>query len=314
MKIKSLELYGIFQTNVSTVLTKNIFTTYIPISASIYMAQKKIVNHYLRRDENGLIIDKKKFNELLGIKLNDLNKITWKSEARNRRFSKSVGSPGIDMIPVLNDEELIELEVKLTVVPTHARQKVTEMIIRQNTQFNLAERICYHHYSLLNNKMNFDSLKQFVEKYWKLQKPFIIHGLWKTIESTSELDKKNTLDVVCISDFAYLHMLLISPQEKSRNGKAVKTRIGRVVDLIINWINEYKKHDAITYKGDTEGSKDHLKITLYPVDYQKELKKIFYYLRLNFNDVQKIIPKKSISALGPERRFDSSLIFTLAQK
>jgi len=314
MKNESAELYGIFQSNVSTVLTKNIFTTYVPISASIYMAEKNIENHYLSRNKTGLIVDKKKFDELLNIELSDLSKIQWKSEARNSRFTHSIGSPGIDMIPVLNGVELMELEVKLTVVPTHARQKVTEMIIRQNTQFNLAERICYHYYSLLKNDMDFDSLKQFVNKYWNLQKPFIIHGLWKTIESTSKLDKKNTMDVVCISDFAYLDMLLSSPQEKSRNGKTVKTRIGRVVDLIINWINEYKKNNTLTYKHDTEGSKDHLKITLYPVDYQEELKKIFYNLRLNFDDVQNIIPKKSLSGLGPERRFDSSLIFTLAQK
>jgi hypothetical protein len=314
MKVKSVELYGIHSSNVSTVLTKNIFTTYIPISASIYMANKNILNHYLRLNKTNLVIDNKKFNELLGISLNELNQIIWKSESKNSAFDKSIGSPGIDMVPVLNGKELLELEVKLTVVPTHAKNKITEMIIRQNTQFNLVERICYYHSSLLNTEMNFKTLKEFVNRYWNLQKPFIVHGLWKTIENKSELDKKNTMDVVCISDFGYLHMLLSSPQEKIHNGKSIKTRIGRVVDLIINWINEYVKYDKLTYKESTEGSKDHLKITLYPVDYQKDLKGFFYNLRLNFDDIMQIIPKESISQLGPERRFDSSLIFTLAQK
>ena len=86
MKNESAELYGIFQSNVSTVLTKNIFTTYVPISASIYMAEKNIENHYLSRNKTGLIVDKKKFDELLNIELSDLSKIQWKSEARNSRF------------------------------------------------------------------------------------------------------------------------------------------------------------------------------------------------------------------------------------
>jgi len=314
VKGKNPELYSIFNSNVDSLLTKNIFATYVPIAASIYMTHKNVPNYYLRRDNSGLTIDKKKFDKLLEVKPEDLSKVKWNSEEKSRRFTKSIGSPGIDMVPTLNGNELTEFEVKLTVVPTHARKKVTEMIIRQNTQFNLAERICYYYFSLLKNDMDFNKLKLFVEKYWKLQKPFILHGLWKTVENTAELDKKNTMDVLCISDFAYLHILLSSPQEKGKDGNYVKTRIGRVVDLIIDWINEYKKHGKMTYKEATEGSKDHLKITLYPVDYHKDLKNIFYNLRLNFEDVMKIIPKKSIDGLGPERRFDASLLFTLAKK
>jgi len=314
VKDKQPLLFNIYKSNVDSVLTKNIFATYIPISASIYMSDNNIPNYYLTRDKNGLTIAKKKFEELLNVKPEDLSKIEWNSEERNSRFTKSRGSPGIDMVPILNGTELTELEVKLTVIPTHARKKVTEMIIRQNTQFNLAERLCYYYNSYLPNELNFEKLKQFVEKHWKLQTPFILHGLWKTVESTSELDKKNTMDVLCISDFAYLHMLLSLPQEKGKAGMKVKTRIGRVVDLIIKWINEYKKRDTLTYKEPTEGSKDHLKITLYPVDHHNDLKNVFYNLRLNFDDLMKIIPKKSIGGLGPERRLDASLIYTLAKK
>jgi len=95
---------------------------------------------------------------------------------------------------------------------------------------------------------------------------------------------------------------------------SVKTRIGRVVDQIIEWINEFLQKDRITYKDPSQGSKDHLKITLYPVDYNEDLKNTFLNLKLNMEHVQKIIPKSSIEKLDPERRLDQSLLFSMIQQ
>lgn len=308
-KPKAPELYGIRKTNQKTILTKNLFTIYLPISASIYMSDNNIQNLYLKREGSDLAISRAKFEELLGVGSSELPRISWNSEGRKREFNKSIRAPGIDMLPVLGSKELIELEVKLTVVPTHARKKITEMIVRQNTQFNFAERLCYYYDKFLDKNMNFNKLKRFLEENWKYQNPFIIHGLWKTKEKTPILDEKNTLDVMAISDFAYLHMLLSAPQKK---GGEVKTRIGRVVDLVIGWINEYKNRGSITYKGPSEGSKNHLKITLYPIDYKPELWNVFNNLRLSRGDLLKIVPEGSINALSPERRLDASLMFALS--
>ncbi|MBA7632095.1 hypothetical protein ES703_39637 [subsurface metagenome] len=310
--VKDSELYGIKIINLETILTKNVFTTYLPISASIYMSDKGIPTTYLKREESGLVISQTRFEELLGIRSSDFSRISWNSEGRKSSFGKSIRAPGIDMLPVFGRRELIELEVKLTVVPTYAKEKTTEMIIRQNTQFNFAERLCYYYGDFFEKDMDFDKIKNFLEENWLRQNPFIVHGLWKTIRDTPKLDRKNTLDVVVISDFAYLHMLLSAPQTKGMITGAAKTRIGRVVDLIIGWINEYKNQGKMIYKGPLEGSKDHLKITLYPVDYKPELKSVFNNLRLSYEDLLKIVPKKSIKALSPERRLDASLYFALA--
>lgn len=311
---KEPELYRIYKTNVDTILTKNIFTTYLPISASIYMTDKGMKNPYLRVNKNGLAITHEKFEKLMGVKHSDLSDISWNSESRRREFKKSVRAPGIDMMPVLNGKDVIELEVKLTVVPTHAKNKLTEMIVRQNTQFNLTERLCYDYGDLFEDNVDLKQLKDFVEKNWKFQKPFIVHGLWKTKGSSPIFDEKNTLDVLLISDFAYLYMLLNSPLNKKLGKTMAKTRIGRVVDQILEWINEYKNDNKLTYKGPSEGSKDHLKITLYPVDYKPELKKIFTNLRLSLKDLLNIVPRVSIDSLDPERRLDTSLLFVELQK
>ncbi|MAF44052.1 MAG: hypothetical protein CMI54_07820 [Parcubacteria group bacterium] len=82
----------------------------------------------------------------------------------------------------------------------------------------------------------------------------------------------------------------------------------------MQWLNEYSQHNKLTYLKQDQGSRDHLKITLYPYDFCGELKNIYLSPRLNFRDLLQIIPKKSIRKLSPERRLDASVLFTLASK
>lgn len=186
------------------------------------------------------------------------------------------------------------------------------MIVRQNTQFNFAERLCYRYGQYLSTNPTLEELRQLIAEHQDIQQPFIIHGLWKTEGHDSKIDKEHALDVTVISDLAYLKILLSSKLEKNEKGSVVKTRIGRVVDLILKWIKEYKTHDKITYKEESQGSKDHLKITLYPVEHFEPLRSIYNNLRLTFDDLKQIVTSESIKKLSPERRLDGSIIFTLA--
>jgi hypothetical protein len=311
-RVRDDELYGIHDSNVPTVLTKNIFTTYLPIAASLYMMDNGIKQSYLKLGRSGLVIEEAAFDEIMATDAESLHTAVWNSSAKRASFDKSINPPGIDIIPVMNGEEFLEMEVKLTVVPTFNAEKVTEMIIRQNTQFCFAERLCYYHGSLFGRAVDKAGLIEFYKRNFNKQKPFIVHGLWKTT-SGKELDKQNTLDAMIISDFAYLYILLNSQLEKQQGGRMLKTRIGRIVDNIIGWINEFKQRGILTYREPAQGSKDHLKITLYLVDYKPELKEKFYNLRLGFDDLLKIVPSSSIAALSPERRLDATLLFTLAK-
>ncbi len=306
------ELYGVKNTNVSTVLTKNIFTTYVPVSASIFLEDKNLRLPVLSVGSGELKIEERFFSELIGTKKDKLKEIVWGSECRNPSYSKSRRAPGVDMGASLGDKFLLEFEIKLTVVPTHAESKVTEMIVRQNTQFNFAERLCYKFGRYLSKNPSISELKSILTKQEKNQDLFILHGIWKTVNHDSRIDQKNSLDVVAITDLAYLKILLNSTHEKTSRGTMIKTRIGRVVDQILSWIKEFKNSDKITYLGDSEGSRDHLKITLYPFEHKPELGKIYSAPRLNFSELQKIVLPDSIKQLSPERRLDASIIFTLA--
>ncbi len=308
------ELYGIKKTNVKTVLTKNIFTTYAPVSAAIYLEDHSLNIPYIFIKDNSLQIEERPFSNLLGVDKNNLKEIRWKSECRNPTYDKSKNAPGIDMGAELDNSFVLEFEVKLTVVPTHAERKVTEMIVRQNTQFNFAERLCYRYGDFFSNNPTVDELNRLIEERSGDQLPFMLHALWKTKGHSSEIDRKNTFDVTMISDLAYLKILLSSSLEKTNKKSEVKTRIGRILNLILGWIKEFKTKGSLTYKEVGEGSKDHLKITLYPVDYHKGLKKIYNNLRINFEQLQTIVPAKSIKELSPERRLDASIIFTLANQ
>lgn len=306
-------LYGInkFRVKKNDILTKNIFTNYVPISASIYLRDRGMEHHYLQVDAKGeLELAHKKFEDILGVKYSDLPNILWESPGRNKNHVKSIGAPGFDMMPYLGDRQLIELEVKLTVIPAFAEGIVTEMIVRQNTQFGFAERLCYDYDDLLRANMTLDDLRQFVKRASPRQKPFIVHGLWQTQGRKYTLHKKHTMDVMIISDIAYLKVLLGAPH--LLHGK--KTRVGRVLDLLTSWITEFKTKGTITYKGPKEGSKDHLKNTLYLVKHLQILRDVFCKLRLDIEDMKKIVPKESIQRLAPERRLDASLVFTLTEE
>lgn len=103
------ELYCIKKTNVNSVLSKNIFTTYVPISAAIYLDDNNKTLYYLNVHANNLRVSNKYFRELLGVTSEQLKSIKWLSESRNPAYNKSVRAPGIDMGSELEGNFLIEL-------------------------------------------------------------------------------------------------------------------------------------------------------------------------------------------------------------
>ncbi len=302
------ELYGIEHTAVKTVLTKNIFTTYMPVSVAIYMDDKGLKIPYIYVHSGKLAIKEVPFSALLGIKKQDLSKVTWENEFRNPHHTKSIRPPGIDMAALIDNQPKAIFEVKLTVVPTHAERKVTEMIVRQNTQFSFIERLCYAFGEKLDSSPSIVKLNKIILTQENNQHPFILHALWKTKGHTHMIDENHAFDVSMISDLAYLKILLSAPLQKG----TAKTRIGRVIEHFLTWITEFKTKGKLTYKDIHQGSRDHLKITLYMTDYLPALAKLYYNLRLKMEDLQKIILPTSIKKLAPERRLDSSIIFTLS--
>ncbi|MCY4490678.1 MAG: HindVP family restriction endonuclease [Thaumarchaeota archaeon] len=210
------------------------FTTFFPIATALYMSSKNIPLKYIRVDDhNSLEIVEIQFEDILGVNKTDLNRIKWKSGTCPSMFNHSANPPHVDMVPELDDAEILEFEVKLTVVPTFAG-KGTEVIVRQNTQFTLAERMAYRHRDLIDSRpLTTNKLREAVCNA-DYQIPFVLHGLWKTIGTGIKLDVNNTADVYVISDFAYLWMILQHVSENTPNTRHGQGRTpGQDLDSIV---------------------------------------------------------------------------------
>lgn len=298
-------LYGINKANQKSLMTKNLFTTFFPVAAGLYLNDLGKRIHYVRVKDGRLVLDSVGFADALCLDKDRLGDVVWNKDVRPSRFEHSMYAPPVDLVPVQDDKQGLEVEVKLTVVPTFSKSKVTEMVVRQNTQFTFAERLAYCHTDLVRDvPVNDDTLRRAIQNSESRQAPFILHGVWQTIGTTHELNEKNTADVYLISDFAYLQMLLNRPQ---RRGNNTPTRTGRVLDRVRSWLTAYFDTGKMVYKTDPKQSVDHLKVNLYPSDHLDELKTAYYAMRLNVDDIRTIIPVDSLRGMSPERRLDASL-------
>ena len=295
------ELFGINNTNVKSMMSKNVFTTFFPIAAAVYMSSRNTPLKYIRVKNDSLDVADIMFEDAIGVNRGDMGRVKWKSEAHPKAYDHSANPPHVDLVPEIDGTEKTEMEVKLTVVPTFAG-KGTEMIVRQNTQFTLAERMAYRHRELIDSRpLTTDKLRQAV-RHADCQIPFMLHGLWKTVGTELKLDEANTADVYVISDFAYLWMILQNVSEGTGN-----TRMGKVERMVRTWIGSYLESGTMRYRERGQNI-EHLKITLYPTDYMEELKGCYENLRLKIDDVLKIVPVESIKKMSPERRLDASIL------
>lgn len=299
------ELYGIAKTNCDgSIMSKNVFPTFFPVAAALYLNSKGKSIHYIRMKGGSLELDRVKFADALRLDGERLNEVVWHRTSRPNRFKRSYNGPPVDLVPELDGKHGLEMDVELTVVPTFARKKVTEVVVRQNTQFTFAERLAYCQRDLVDAAtVNRDTLQRAIRRADDAQAPFMLHGVWQTLGKTSILNEEKTADVYMISDFAYLHMLMNVPQEKGDR----PTRAGKGVQSILTWLTNFFKTDKMVYKDSKEQSASHLKVNLYPSDHLDVLKTKYHDMRLDINDVKAIVPQESISKISPERRLDASL-------
>lgn len=242
------------------------------------------------------------FEKAIGVDRDRLKDVYWNSGVHPKLFDRSAEPPHMDMVPKLDGSESLEFEVKLTVVPTHNRQKVTEMVVRQNTQFSLAERLAYRPRNLVDVRpVSNDTLRNML-KNEECQLPFILHGLWKTVGYSVMIDNDNAADIFFISDFAYVKILL----DKLDNSMHSSSRVAKVMRLIRSWVTNYVENGTMRYK-EKGANVEHLKVTVYPTDHLSKLKHHYKALRLPIKDMWNIVPEESIKKMSPERRLDAAL-------
>lgn len=297
-------LYGINATNQMPIMTKNLFPTFFPVAAALYLGDMGKRVHYVCVKDGDLALDSVEFAAALCLNKDRLGDVVWHKDVHPDRFARSTHAPPADLVPVQDGRQGLEVEVKLTVVPTFSTSKVTEMVVRQNTQFTFAERLAYCHTDAVRDvPVTDNTLRRAIQNSESRQAPFILHGVWQTIGNTHRLNEKNTADIYMISDFAYLKILLNRPQRRGNT----PTRTGRVLDRIRSWLTSYFDTGEMVYKSSSKQSVDHLKVNIYPSDHLDELKTSYYDMRLNMDDIRAIIPVDSLRGMSPERRLDASL-------
>jgi len=300
--VREPELFGIHHTNKEeSILTKNVFTTFFPVATALYLSSKGRPVKYLHVRNGNLDTTEILFEKAIGTDSASLKNISWDSETHPDLFANSANPPQMDMVPTLDKKQMLEFEVKLTVVPTHNRSKMTELIVRQNTQFSFAERLAYRHRDLVDVRpFTTDTLRNILG-HEDRQLPFILHGLWKTVGSSMILDANKTVDVFFISDFAYLKILL---DKFDRGSKS--TRVAKVIRWIRSWIENYIENGTMRYK-ERGANVEHLKVTIYPTEHLSQLERDYDDLRLPIKDVWNIVPENSVRKMSPERRLDAAL-------
>ena len=296
------ELFGIHRTNKRSIVTKNVFTTFFPVATALYLSSKGRPVKYLHVRDGNLDTTEILFEKAIGTDSSQLKNISWDSEVHPRSFTGGANAPQMDMVPSLDKKQLLEFEVKLTVIPTHNRRKTTELIVRQNTQFSLAERLAHRHSDLIDVRpIDVDVLRRMIG-HEDRQLPFMLHGLWKTKGASMVLDESNAVDVFFISDFAYVWILL----DKLDRSPGTSTRIAKVMRLIRTWLGNYVENGTMRYK-ERGANVEHLKVTIYPTEHLPRLAEDYNNLRLSVKDVWGIVPKDSVRRMSPERRLDAAL-------
>ena len=294
------ELSCIYHTNVRTMMSKNNFPIFFPVATALRLSTRGIPIKYLAINNGELNVTEIRFDEALRFDLQRLSEIRWNSRTHPEEYIRSDNPPQIDMVPMYDRRQLLEFVVKLTEVRTGQRRHTTKINLNQNTLFSLAERLVHRYPNLIEGRPGTIETLHNITTDEESQLPFILHGLWKTLPNSMDIDQRNTADVFFISDFAYLKMLLDKFDDNPNS------RIGRILEMIRRWIEEFNQRGRIRYREDNSNV-EKIDITINPTKHLEELDDSYRNLRLNIEDIREIIPERSRQQVPPERRLDVAL-------
>jgi hypothetical protein len=344
-------LYGIHNSNrkQEDFWGKNEFNSSFPVALACYMRDKKIPAVYLvLNDELKIEATEISFEELFNT--NQPNeKLYFAFESKYepyQRFSlENIGS--IDL--VIKDSEgnfLRPLEIKLTVVPDNSTcddletEWGPEIVFRPATTSYCAlgiasscenemddirkifEPVCHktvswgNPYEINAKKAKLlDAIDAFEYSLYKKQKPLLMQPIWKT-QGKSPLLADNAFDIFVWSDFAFTRLFL--DPSRARINDDIINRYMRSTARLIRFLYEVsssgKSRLAEIYRQmtfDLQTDKEFAvggKVTRRYMNSSRRIKPI-----IRKNELGNIILNGGERLLSPERRFDQTLYFTIAQ-
>jgi len=234
------DLYGI-QNNKEN-LNENRLKTILPLSAIKYSIDYNIPLQYVSFNQN---TNNFEINELDNryITLFTGNDITTEHIINNDIF---INFPPNDLSVNSNN-----FESKTVIIPCHNKNKIFELIIRQN---NVA--CCIQNIIIKN-----PSIKSVFDKFQET--PYMLISLYNC------LGLKNLI----FSDKALIYMIYYSSKGRSKRSKITWNKIE-------NMFNEYISNKKIIYKKNKKDTVQHKKITLFPTDYINGLVNCISKLRI----------------------------------
>lgn len=246
-------------------------------------------------------------------------------------------------------EYLKPLEVKLTVMPDSTtwqkpedewgcelvvRPATTEYIalsMYEATQnykdiiFEIFDKVCskisdWTNQSLVANYV--DDLLECVKTYNSLfldhQTPLILQTIWKTKGKTPILEDR-AFDVVVWSNFAFTALFMGKTMWDSKNTGKVLSRAGRAVVRLSRCLWELSKTGKVDTKKiyrqmayDKQTDKEFSTSGIFWRSYVKTSRLVTF--AIHKDALFEIIQRGYLSRLQPERRFDQTLYFTVAEK
>jgi len=315
---------------------KNQFNSSFPASLCCYLASKEIKANYLSIQNGKYLSATINIEDVFNISAND-DDLYFAFEAQHTPFQKCVVGtlPRTDIViqKESTGECLAGLEVKLTALPDNTTCNLddhlygSEIVVRPDTIVYLACSLALNSHEKLDEHLNqvdiedwsdanqvlphieniIDSIEKIALLAEKVQTPFLLQPIWKTIGKSPELSKQ-CLDIFVWSDAGFSHFL---SKIANRNPDAKKiTRQTRTVIWLYKMLKDFRAF----------GKFDHEEI-IDTLSYNTKNDKAFasaghvtnQYMAcprlerpvIARSEIQKIILGGGQHLLSPERRFDA---------
>jgi len=343
-------LYGIINSNRTgdDLWGKNQFNSSFPVSLACYMRDNDINAIYLSLNENlEVVANELHFNEVFNTSL-DSNDIYFSFESKFDPYQvySYDDISGIDLVVKDTSGNFLQpLEIKLTVIPDNSTYQNnesewgSEIVIRPPTTKycglgmvhscinqleeirNIFEPVCHdvrHWDSIpeINSKMDdfIDALNIFESQYIQFQKPLLLQPIWKT-QGKSPLLAENAFDIFVWSDFALSRLFIDASNNRNDNVTRLMRSTARLTRFLYEISTRRITHLNHIY---TEMTFGHQTDKEFSVNGSKTVPYMNHVRRFN-----PILPQSVLSniilgggeeKLSPERRFDQTIYYTIANR
>lgn len=348
------QLYGIFNSNRKgkDFWGKNRFNSSFPVGLANYMRDKKINAKYINLDSNlKLRIDDIDIGEVYGAPELRNEDLYFGFEQKFEPYQKYCYETITNMDLIVKKKSgayLRPLEVKLTVIPDSTTKDHTpsewspELVIRPPTTIYCAlgmiescsqqldevreifEETCrkigswQNTYEICSKMDTFIHLiNEFEKKFHEYQKPLLMQPIWKT-EGQSPIISENAFDIFVWSNFAFTKLFLDNSSGESPP-KTVVTRPMRSTARLTRCLYEVSKSKKVNIDDiyrqmafNNQTDKEFSVNGLNTIKYMKcqRLEKPI----ISRDKLFEIILNGGEKELMPERRFDQSIYFTMANR